>query len=93
MLPPSNTSSSCPPTMLQYATGTWFRRAWEATRSRRTRHFPAWYGDEEMLMISPAPSLTSRGTGPPGTQTSSQTVTPTRVPPTVNSSGSVPRWK
>ena len=93
MLPPSKTSSSWPPTRLQYATGRPVRRACAATRSRRSSHFPAWYGDAEMLRIRFAPSFASRATGPRRTQMSSQIVIPTRASPTGKIPGSVPRRK
>ena len=92
-LPPSNTSSSCPPTRLQKTTAARLSRARWTSISSRSDGLPAWYGEADRLTISCAPASASVLAGGPGSQMSSQIVSPIATPFSSRSAGSVPAWK
>ena len=61
-------------------------------RSRRGP-LPLSYGDAEMLTTRSAPASASSSSGEPGTQMSSQTVSPTVTPSTSICAPRRPAWK
>ncbi len=79
-LPPSNTSSSCPPTRLAYKTVISFSRARRAARRRLISLLPTKYGEAEMLITNSAPRLACVSVGPSSTHKSSQMFIPIVLP-------------
>lgn len=81
MLPPSNTSSSCPHTWFTYASAQLASAARVANMRSRACDLPAWNGEPLMLMLSSAPPAACCASGPVGLHTSSQMLMPTFTPP------------
>ena len=59
----------------------------------RSAPFPRWYGEAEMLTITSAPASATSLAGGPGSQMSSQIVSPRVVPLIRATAGVSPTWK
>ncbi len=78
---PSKTSSSCPPTMLTYATVAPASAARRWTSGSRTSSLSSSYGDPLTVTTSPTPARRAAANGPPACHMSSQIVSATSTPP------------
>src|SRR3954452_21304381 len=90
---PSKTSSSWPPTWLQYAIGARASAARRRTSGSRTSSLARSYGEALGETTRSTPACPATPQGPPSTQRSSQTVSATSTPCNRNTGSSVPGTK